>query len=169
MLNGYEGIYQISNQARIRSLDREVQYRTSKRFIKGKIMKPKKDKDGYLIIILYKNGKDKTYKMHRLVAQAFIPNPNNQPYINHKDEDKQNNLPENLEWCSAQYNYNYGTCKWRSGAKRKKPIVQYDLNGNKIKEFSGVVDAIKATGHKHIPQALKNKGWTAGGFIWKFK
>lgn len=161
-------MYQISNQARIKSLDRYVPYKNSKKFIKGGIMHPKKDKDGYLIIILYKNGKDTTYKMHRLVAQAFIPNPDNLPYINHKDEDKQNNLPNNLEWCTAKYNYNYGSCKWRSGAKRKKPIIQYDLNGKKIKEFDGVVEAIKETGLKHIPVAAKH-GWKAGGFIWKYK
>lgn len=98
-IEGYEGLYQVSNFGRVKSLNKR----------KGRILKPIKDHFGYLRVNLYKDFKYKIHKVHRLVAQAFIENPNNYPIINHKDEDKTNNKVENLEWCNHQYNNNYGT------------------------------------------------------------
>ena len=105
-IKGYEGLYQISNKGRVKSL-----------YNKGKILTPGKDKDGYSIVSLYKNKIKKTNKVHRLVAQAFLSNPDNLPQVNHKDENKLNNCVENLEWCSVEYNINYGT---RNERTRKK-------------------------------------------------
>ena len=96
-IEGYENLYQISNYGNVKSL------------ISGKIRKLSKDRYGYLFIALSKNDVKKQYKVHRLVAEAFIPNPNNYPQVNHKDEDKKNNAASNLEWCTAKYNANYGT------------------------------------------------------------
>lgn len=101
---GYEGLYEVSSFGRVRSLDR-FYYRLHK----GKFLSPTKDRYGYLTVTLNCNGKSKTIKIHRLVAQAFLPNPDNLPQVNHKDEVKSNNCVENLEWCDGKYNVNYGT------------------------------------------------------------
>lgn len=109
-IRGYEGYYQISSCGRIKSLDRKVKHLKGGYAIKkGKILKQCYDKDGYLLVVLYKNNKKRTRRVHRLVAMAFIPNPNNYPQINHRDEDKTNNTVQNLEWCDAKYNNAYGT------------------------------------------------------------
>lgn len=94
--------YQVSNLGNVKRLN----YRKTG---KEKKIKQQKLKYGYLYITLNQNGKRKTFRVHRLVAQAFIPNPNNLPQVNHKDEDKTNNVVENLEWCDARHNSNYGT------------------------------------------------------------
>ena len=103
-IEGYEGLYEVSNIGRVRSVDR-FYYRLHK----GKVLSPTKDRYGYLTVTLNCNGKSKTIKIHRLVAQAFLPNPDNLPQVNHKDEDKTNNNVDNLEWCTAKYNVNFGT------------------------------------------------------------
>lgn len=103
-IKGYEGLYQISNYGRVKSLGNGNSNNSKER-----ILKPAKLKDGYLYVILSKQGKRKGFKIHRLVAQAFIENPNNYPQVNHKDEDKTNNNVSNLEFCTPKYNINYGT------------------------------------------------------------
>lgn len=106
---GYEGLYEVSNTGQVRSLDRYVKYSNGRIHLhKGKVLSPVKDKYGYLAVCLCCNEKQKRIKIHRLVAQAFLPNPDNLPQVNHKDEDKLNNSVDNLEWCTAKYNNNYG-------------------------------------------------------------
>ena len=100
-IEGYEGLYQISNLGRVKSFPRPT--------TPGGILKINKRKDGYCSVMLCKNGKTKRFSVHRLVAQAFIPNPNNLPIINHKDENPSKNIVDNLEWCDYEYNNNYGT------------------------------------------------------------
>ena len=107
---GYEGLYEVSSYGRVRSLDR---YDRMNRFWKGRILNLCTDGGGYLFVALSSNGKEKNYLVHRMVAQAFIPNPDNLPEVNHKDEDKMNNSVDNLEWCDREYNINYGTIKDR--------------------------------------------------------
>lgn len=107
---GYEGLYEVSNTGRVRSMDRYVKCDYERyRLHKGKVLSPAKDKDGYLVVSLHFNGKKNTIKVHRMVAEAFIPNPDNLPQVNHRDEDKTNNRVENLEFCTAKYNLSYGT------------------------------------------------------------
>ena len=111
-IKGYEGIYQVSNMGKVKSLKRTINNSTTyggKATIKERILKPKKDKDGYEAVGLNKDGKRKDFRVHRLVADAFIPNPNNYPIVNHKDEVKDNNVVSNLEWCTVRYNNTYGT------------------------------------------------------------
>ena len=101
-IKGYEGLYQVSNLGRVKSLG-------NNKSKKEKILDPKPNMYGYKEVRLSKEGKRKPYKVHRLVAIYFIPNPNNYKEVNHKDEDKTNNHVSNLEWCDRKYNINYGT------------------------------------------------------------
>lgn len=98
-VKGYEGLYEVSNLGRVKSL----------KYGKERILKPLKNRDGYLFVILYRNRKRNGLKVHRLVAAAFIPNPEGFPEVNHRDEDKTNNVVSNLEWCTHKYNSNFGT------------------------------------------------------------
>lgn len=109
---GYEGLYEVSSLGRVRSLDKYVKGK-GYRLHKGKVLSPTKNKNGYLKVNLHCNGKRKTITVHRLVAQAFIPNPDNLPQVNHRDEDKTNNRVENLEMCDVKYNLSYGTARIR--------------------------------------------------------
>lgn len=119
-IKGYEGFYQVSNMGRVRSLDRIVVTKNSKTLnYKSELKKPSKDKDGYLIVVLYKDKERKTCRVHRLVAEHFIPNPNNYPQVNHKDETRDNNNVDNLEWCTAKYNNNYGGHNERLSESKK--------------------------------------------------
>ena len=106
---GYEGLYEVSNTGRVRSLDRYVRSKSkSYRLQKGSILSPSTS-NGYLYVILQASQVTRKFRIHRLVAQAFLPNPDNLPQVNHKDEDKLNNRVDNLEWCTVKYNNNYGT------------------------------------------------------------
>lgn len=120
-IEGYEGIYMISSKGRVKSL----------KFGKEKILKNLKNTCGYLFVSLCKNGKFKNYLIHRLVASAFIDNPNNLSQINHKDEDKTNNRIDNLEWCDSSYNINFGT----RTEKIQKPVLQFTKQGEFVKKM----------------------------------
>ncbi len=107
-IKGYEGLYEVSDLGRVRSLDRYVSYVNGQKHLhKGKVLSPGVS-NGYLQVSLCKNGEIKHPLVHRLVADAFIPNPDNLPQVNHKDENPSNNMVVNLEWCSSEYNINYG-------------------------------------------------------------
>ena len=124
-VKNYEGLYQVSTLGRVRSLDKyiDVKIRNVDKVLKrGKILKPVYDKNGYLKVFLCKNGKGTYFRVHRLVAKTFIPNPDNLPCVNHKDEDKTNNYPYNLEWCTDEYNKNYGTAIKRRVEKQSKKV-----------------------------------------------
>lgn len=114
-ITDYEGLYEVSNLGRVKSLG-------NNKSRKEKILKPAKDRKGYLYVILCRNGKVKNFKVHRLVAEAFLPNPEGFPEVNHKDEDKTNNQVENLEFCDCKYNINYGSHNERSAAARSKSV-----------------------------------------------
>ena len=130
---GYEGLYEVSSYGRARSLDRYVRCDYEKyRLHKGKVLSPGKDKDGYLSVVLSCNGKHKKITIHRLVAQAFIPNPDDLPIINHRDEDKRNNRVDNLEFCDHKYNMNYGT---RNTRIRETAIKNGHWTGLSRKEY----------------------------------
>lgn len=172
-IKDYEGLYQVSNYIRVKSLPRNGTILTES------ILKQRINKDGYRVVQFSKNGKIRNHFIHRLVAEAFLENPNNLPYINHKDENKLNNIPENLEWCDSKYNCNYGTRNERIKRFSKdnhasKPIVQIDKNTNEIiKEWDSIMDAERALGidNGHISACCKGKKYykTVGGFKWKYK
>ena len=130
---GYEGLYEVSNLGRIKSLSR-IDSRGYKR--NEKILKLNKDSGGYLKVSLYKNGKPKQYNVHRLVAIAFIPNPDNLPEVNHKDENRINNYVDNLEWCNRKYNCNYGA--------RNSKISEYQKLRHKMNKIEYLLDSCTA-------------------------
>lgn len=148
-IEGYEGYYQISSTGKIKSL----KYHDLKRKI-PKIIKWRITNKGYAQIILSVNNIQKRYSIHRLVALHFIPNPNNYPCVNHKDENPLNNNITNLEWCTYSYNTNYGNCiskiKEKSvGKKGSIPVIQKSLNGEFIAEYWSVGEASRVTGISH--------------------
>lgn len=117
---------------------------------------------------LYKNNGYKSKAVHRLVAKAFIPNPNNLPQINHKDENPLNNCVNNLEWCTAKYNVNYGTKIQRTIEKQLKPVLQYDLNGNFIKKWNSLKEAREFYNLTNISECCK-KHTIGKGFQWRYE
>lgn len=118
---GYEGLYQVSNRGRVKSLARYSHKGSrSVQKLKERILKSGVRKDNYLTVVLRKDGNSTSYLVHRLVATAFISNPYNYNIVNHKDEDKQNNDVRNLEWCSSLYNNTYNDIAIRRQANKKK-------------------------------------------------
>ena len=156
---GYEGVYEVSNLGRVKNVET------------GRILKPGKITTGYLQVNLCKNGTRRKALIHRLVAYAFLSNPKNLPQVNHKDEDKTNNTVDNLEWCDCQYNINYGTRNERLIEKMGKPVLQFDLQGNFIREWPGVrkVEEELGINNGNISMCCIGNRKTAGGYLWKFK
>lgn len=122
-IEGYEGIYKVSNKGNVKSLERKVKKFDGYRTIKEKILKPEKCNNGYLRIRLNKEGKEEKYLLHRLVANAFIDNPDNLPQVNHRNEIKTDNRVTNLEFCTSKYNINYGTRNIRVAKAQSKPVI----------------------------------------------
>lgn len=165
-IEGYEGLYQVSDKGRVRSL----------KYGKEHILKPERTHNGYLRVNLCKNEKQKHFLVHRLVALTFITNPNNLPDVNHKDENKENNRVENLEWCDCKYNINYGTRTQRiaeknTNGKLSKPVLQYTLDGKFVKKWKSVIDVQRNLGYScgNISSCCLGKRKSANGFIWKYK
>ena len=129
-VKNYESLYEVSDQGRVKSIG----------YGKERILKPSRNNCGYLQVVLCKNGEKKMCCVHRLVAQTFIPNPQNLPQVNHKDEDKDNNSVQNLEWCDQKYNNNYGTHNQRMAEKKSKPVIQYTKSGEFVKEWPSTID-----------------------------
>ena len=117
-VKNYEGLYQISNLGRVKSMSKFAGFS----YRKERILKTSLDKDGYVKVTLCKNNRTRFLSIHRLLAECFIPNSNNYPQINHKDENKQNNDLSNLEWCTCKYNINYGTRTKREVETRKRKL-----------------------------------------------
>lgn len=175
-IKGYEGYFQISNMGRVKSLHRYFNNNGGLTPVKEKIRKQAKDTKGYLRTELSISGKGETKKIHRLVAEAFIPNSNNLPQVNHIDEIKTNNVYINLEWISNKDNVNDGSSISRSSQSRinhplrSKVVLQYDLSGKFIKEYPSVAEASRQNGNnRHIGECCSGQHETACGFIWKFK
>lgn len=167
-IENYEGIYQVSNYGRVRSLSRTIICGGYPRKLKGRILNDNIDAHGYTYYFLYKDGISKRFKGHRLVAKAFIENPHNYNFINHKDENKRNNKATNLEWCNPTYNLNYGT----RSQKYMKPIVMINpKNGEVIRKFNSLKQAESELNisHSKISNVCYGKRKTAGGYGWMFE
>ena len=153
---GYEGLYAVTPEGEVYGYKR-------KRFLK-----PARIKNGYLRVCLCRDGQGKWYLVHRLVAMAYLPNPENLPEINHKDENKTNNCLQNLEWCNHKYNNNYGTRNKKISNSKKIPILQYTLDGEFIKEWSSATDVGREV-QSHICDCLNGRQKTAYGYLWRYK
>lgn len=162
---GYEGLYEISNLGNVKSLR------------SGKLLKQASNKDGYKMVSLTVKGKSRGFSVHRLVALAFIPNPENLPEINHMDENPSNNCADNLEWCTRKYNLNYGGYRERMSKTllkdnvHRKSISAYDKKTLVyVKSYDSITEAEKELGLSKgaIGQALSGKIKTSGGYIWKY-
>lgn len=183
---GYEGWYEVSSLGRVRSVSHTLDCAGRfKVFHKGKILKQQANiRWGYLTVYLSKNGIRKRVRVNRLVAMAFLPNPQGLPMVNHKDENRQNNRVDNLEWCDHIYNCNYGNAKQKrlesarknkNYLRRPKRISQYSLSGEYIATYETSNEAAKAIGHPNSGGNLRAcaRGErlykTACGFVWKYE
>lgn len=155
---GYEGLYQVSSEGRVKSLKRKGRR-------KERILKHQIDRNGYLRLNLCAGGKSRLFFVHRLVCQAFHENPDNNPCVNHIDENKTNNAASNLEWCTYEENNNHGTRNERAS----KPVGQYSLEGKLIKLWPSLTEVKRQTGFDqgNISEAANGKRKQAYGFIWK--
>lgn len=172
-IKGYEGWYQVSNLGRVRSLDRYVNgngISCDFQFMKGKILKGIPDKLGYIRVNLRRNASYNIRLVHQLVAEAFIDNPDNLPYINHKDEHPENNVVDNLEWCTPKYNVNYGTSIERSSRTKWRKVIQFDKEGNEIARWDSLKEAAKFIGRaqQNISRCCRGKAPSCGGYIWRY-
>lgn len=138
--------------------------------ITGRILKLRQNHKGYLKTNISINGKLKTIFPHRLVAEAFLENPNNLPMVNHKDENKKNNNVDNLEWCDDKYNVNYGTSQERKAQKQRKIVYKYDLENNFIEKYISTREAAKSVNGSSVGicRVCNNQRKTYKGYIWRY-
>lgn len=157
-IKGYEGLYQISNEGRVKNIKRDT-------------LRVFNDNGyGYYMVLLSKNGKKKPFYVHRLVAEAFIQNPNNLPQVNHKNENKHLNIVENLEWCDSKYNMNYGTARERTSEKQRKIVYQYTKNNELVAVYHGVNECAKyGFEPSSISSCCNGKRKTHKGYKWSYK
>lgn len=168
---GYEGLYQVSDEGQVRSYGKYIQVRPNCTIYReGKILWPEVCKNGYLRVQLYKDNSRNHKLIHRLVAEAFIPNPNNLETVNHKNENKQDNSIDNLEWMSAVDNIRYGTGIQRKSSSKKRPVKQLSLEGELIRVWDSARDAEAELGIKNssICSCCRGKQKTAGNFKWEY-
>lgn len=162
-IEGFEN-YQVSTSGRVKSLN----YRRTKQ---EQILKPRDNGHGYLHVHLRKDGKNYWRYIHRLVAEAFLPNPNNLPEINHKDENPYNNQIENICWTNHNGNINWGTHNERVAKANSKSVLQYSLDGTFIKEWASTREVERQLGFNqgNIGKCCRGEYKTAYGFTWKYK
>lgn len=153
---GYEGLYKVSNLGNVYS---NYVHRN---------LKQGNYKDGYKFVILNRNGRSKYMSVHRLVATAFIPNPDDLPEVNHKDETPYHNNVENLEWCDYSYNATYNDVHLKRGLQLGMPVYAYDRSGNLVYTFPSTREAERKLnmGGSNITMCCKNIGRTCYGFVW---
>ena len=168
-VDGYNGKYQISDLGRVRSYAQDRK--------NGKIKTGSFTHKGYLSYAMYDDeGNKKFHPVHRLVASAFLDNPNDCDQVNHKDEDKTNNRVDNLEWCDTEYNVNYGTRNRRAAEANlccpatSKKVYSVDRDGN-TRHYDSIGEAERATGSSHcnIVRALKGRRKTCGNLSWHYE
>ena len=152
---GYEGLYSVTSCGKVWS------------HISNRFMKQKADKDGYLVVNLHKGNEQKTHRVHRLIAAAFLPNPTRLPQVNHRDENRKNNNLHNLEWCTHDYNQRYGTHREKLSVARSKQVYCVELD----KVFRSAKDAAEKLGldKNTIGRVCNGYLRTTGGYHWKFK
>ena len=170
-VKGYEGFYEVSNLGQVKGIERiETRRNGTPYHVKESLLYQYKGKEGYFRVRLRKPGNTKTLLVHRLVAVAFVKNPNGFLEITHKDECKTNNKAENLEWCSRKYNITYGTGRERQAEKQSKKVYQYSLDGKLVKEWKSTKEC-KRNGHDQwrIVDCCRGKAKTHHGYKWSYE
>ena len=159
-VTNYEGIYQVSNTGKVKRILPNG---------KERLLRGKKDKDGYTEIILSKKQKKAYFRLHRLVAKAFIPNPENKPEVNHKDKNKQNNSVCNLEWATTVENIRHSFALGRKVSTT--PVLQFSANGELLAYFDSIKEAAQTANVKqsNISACCNSRLKTVGGYIWRYK
>jgi len=161
-VKGYEGLYQVSNLGNVKRVGKATGATV------GRIISGWKQK-GYILCALWNHRKSEKCQVHRLVAEAFLPNPQNLPQVNHKDENKSNNCVDNLEWCDAKYNSNFGTRTERSSIGKWKKVNQYTIDGRFVKTWLSGKDAVEnGFSQSGISNCCRGIIKTSGGFVWRF-
>jgi len=185
-IDDYFGIYQVSSHGRIKSLGRLVKgpsHIGGELYIKGKLLKQVKRKDGYCGINLHRETVQNNFLVHRIVANAFIPNTENKPEVNHKNGIKTDNRVENLEWVTTSENLIHAhkigikhpnkNLLGKKGCEHptSKIVIKYDLSGNFLEEFQSTHEASRLTGINRgsICQCSRGEYNSAGGYKWKYK
>ena len=163
-IKGYEGLYQVSNLGKVKRL-RFINKHTN--IEKETIKSQKIRKDGYLEVVLYKDGKGKCIQVHRIVATAFIPNIENKPQVNHIDGNKKNNIVKNLEWVTRSENMRHSARQLRNNVKK---INQYDLNDRYLATYSSITIAGEINGIREssIANVLTGRRNKAYGYKWRY-
>lgn len=161
----YEGLYQVSNFGRVKSFRRSTKFHCQNEYI----LKPNIASHGYAQVTLYNKTVRHKFLVHRLVADAFIPNPNNLPQVNHKDENRLNNSADNLEWCTAEYNNAYGTARIRIIDTVSTPIEQLTFDNKVIAIYRSARIASEILGIPHgtLKSAI-TKHSQCKGYFWRF-
>jgi hypothetical protein len=171
---GWEDFYLVSNYGRVKSLSRKVLKSDGRiQEVHCRILRQLQDKKGYYRVMLSVDGERKVKQVHRLVAESFIPNIHNYSQINHKDENPSNNFIKNLEWCSVEYNLNFGTRNHRASISLSSPVRQYSLDGKYIRTFYGTREAGRQIGHRatasaNIAACCRGERNNAYGYIWEY-
>jgi len=177
---GYEGYYQVSNKGNIKSLERQKKSGQGYFYRKERILKKILMSTGYHFVHLCKGKNIKMTSCHRLMATAFIPNPENKPQINHKNGNKTDNRLENLEWVTrkenAKHAYDNGLTKppkppimRGKNNPKSRAVIQLTKDGKKVNEFDCIEEAKRDTGIKHIASVVSKNRMTAGGYKWEYK
>ena len=163
-INGFEGLYEVSNKGRVKSLQTIDRMG---RVFEERILVNNKKQHGYTSAVLYKNRIRHEQTVHRLVASAFLENPNNYPCVNHKNETKDDNRVENLEWCDHAYNNNYGTCNYRQARTKGRKVAQYLPSGEFVADYFSISEASRRTGFSTgaICNGL-NYGVITNNYLW---
>lgn len=163
-VTGFEGLYLVSNLGRVKSFRASAKLGNPKEFI----LKPYLINSGYEVITLYGNGKKVKFQVHRLVATEFIQNPLGLPCVNHKDENKRNNRVDNLEWCTYEYNNNYGTAKIRAIETKAKKVVQKTLDGRFLAAYASPSVAASLLEIKRHNICDWCRSGYGGGYRWEY-
>lgn len=168
---GYEGIFDVSNLGNVRRLEQKASPGTGNYSRPSRVLKVRKNNKGYSMVDLWVHNHRSQRLVHRLVAEAFIPNPDNLPEVNHKDENPENCCAENLEWCDRAYNMKYGTLGMRIAKANGKVVYQFDKSNNFVKEYPSIMEAQRQTGISQgsIGYCVHGKRKTAGGYVWRFE